>query len=737
MSQTLIPFLAAALSASCAPLGAQEQTETRDLDLAACVELSRTLRPRKGAPRGWMPDGEHYLSSGALEEGQPELALVVSAADGAQRALFAPEQFHAAFAALPGVSADEARRWSERTEPTLTDDRRGILLEEKNDLFFWEIGAERARRLTHDPEEEVGVTLSPDGRLAAYIRDWNLHVVPTAGGEPLALTSDGDPDHLYGRLDWVYQEEIYGRGNFQGFWWSPDSARLAYLILDESAVPTVTITDSRERIPGVEDWRYPKAGDPNPKVALAVVDAGGGGGATFDLSDYAREEFLIVRVGWTPDATRVVFQVQDRLQTWLDLCLGDPATGKVTRLFRDQTGVWIEPNEGPVWSADGERFVWRSERDGWAHLYLYARDGALVRRLTEGAFEVDLVHALDAAGNVWFDCDRDDSKGSQLYRVSLEGGEPVRVSKEPGTHRISLSPTAAWFVDTWSSAVEPGHIAVHKGDGERVRVVDTADVLEARRFGLVPPEFFQVPTRDGFAMEAMLIRPRGFDAARKWPVVCFTYGGPHAPQVRDAWANFNMYYHQMLAQQGYAVWVCDNRSASGKGLQSSKGVYRSFGPGELADLEDGLDWLIAQGWADETRIGLWGWSFGGFMTSYALTHSKRFKVGIAGAPVTDWRLYDSIYTERYMRTPQDNPEGYARTSVVAAAAELSGRLLLIHGEIDENVHLQNTLQLAGALQKAGKTFDMMIYPGNRHPVVQPEQRLHLYATMADYLRTHL
>lgn len=735
MSHALLPLAVAALSASCSSLGAQEEEAPRDLDLAACVELSRTLRPREGAARGWMPDGEHYLSSGELGEDGDELALVVAAADGSKRALYLPAQFRAAFAALPGVSDDEAQRWSARTSHTLTDDRSGLLLEEKDDLFFWSIGDERARRLTHDPDEEVGVTLSPDGELVAYIRDWNLHVVPTAGGEPLALTADGDENHLYGRLDWVYQEELYGRGNFQGFWWSPDSTRLAFLILDESPVPTVTITDSRERIPGVEEWRYPKAGDPNPKASLAVVDAGGGRRVSFDLSDYAREEFLIVRVGWTPDGTKVVFQ--DRVQTWLDLCVGDPRTGEVTRLFRDTTGVWIEPNETPLWTADGEHFVWRSERDGYAHLYLYTKAGELVRRLSEGPFEVDSVHLVDSQGRVWFDCDRDDVKGSQLYVVSVEGGEMTRVTKEPGTHRVSLSPTGAWFVDTWSSAVEPGHIAVHKGDGERVRVTDAADVRVARAHNMVAPEFFQVPTRDGFQMEAMLIRPRGFDASKKWPVMCFTYSGPHAPQVRDSWANFNMYYHQMLAQQGYAIWVCDNRSASGKGLESVKGVYRSFGPGELADLEDGLDWLVGQGWVDESRIGMWGWSFGGFMTSFALTHSERFKLGIAGAPVTDWRLYDSIYTERYMRTPQDNPEGYAATSVVAAAENLSGRLMILHGEIDENVHMQNTLQLAAALQKAGKLFDLMIYPGNRHPVVQPEQRLHLYATMADYIRTHL
>jgi len=662
---------------------------------------------------------------------------VASAADGETRPLFDPAAMASALAALSSVSEEDAARWSERTKYELTEASDGILLQERDDLFFWSLGAQRAARLTHDPDEEVGARLSPDGGRVAYIHDWNLYVAPTAGGTPLALTSDGDEDHLYGRLDWVYQEEIYGRGNWNGFWWSPDSRRLAFLILDETAVPTFTIVDNRKVHHDVEVWRYPEAGDPNPGVRVAVVDAGGGDLVELDLSAYAHEDPLVVRVGWTPDASKVVLQVQNRIQSWLDLCLGDPETGEVTRLFRDSTGTWIEPNESPHWLPDGQRFVWRSERDGFAHLYLYDLSGKLLRRLTEGPWEVDRVHGIDAEGRVWLDADREDVKGSNLFRVAVEGGELVRVTEGGGTHRVSMSPTQRWFVDTWSSAADPGRISVHAASGERLRVLDEVDSAAAAKYGLVAPEFVRVPTRDGFEMEAMLIKPRGFDPARRYPVLCYTYGGPHAPQVRDAWPRFNGYFHQMLAQEGYLVWICDNRSASGKGLVSVQGIYRNLGELELRDIEDGLDWLVAQGFADPARIGIWGWSYGGYMTSYAMTHSERFEMGIAGAPVTDWRLYDSVYTERFMDTPQANPEGYDASSVLAAAGNLSGKLLLIHGTIDENVHTQNTLMLIERLQEAGKSFRLMLYPGNRHPVVRPEQRRHLYAMMASFIRANL
>lgn len=745
-------------SLSSAPLVGQEaptpKQTPKQLTIKDVFSLGTKMSPKTPRRLGWF-DGRTWIAFDRLEGDAPaeeveeaeegeeteapaKAVVLVDAETGEKRPLIDADAMRAALAALPGVTDEEAKRWSAGSGPTFTEAHDGVLIDRKNDLFFWPLGAERAVRLTHDPEPEVGATLSPDGEWVAYIRGYDLHVVATTGGTPRALTTGGHENLLLGRLDWVYQEEIYGRGNWQGFWWSPDSTRLAFLALDESPVSEYTVVDHRETRPGIEKWRYPKAGDPNPNVRLGVVDAGGGDVTWVDLSRYAHGDILVVRVGWTPDGKDVVAQIQDRIQTWLDVVRCDPGSGKSSVLFRDSTGVWIEPTDAPFWTDDGERFAWLSERDGFRHLYLYERDGRLVRRLTEGDWEVDRVHGIDAArGAVWFSGDLGDVKGQQLFRVPLAGGEVRRVTKEEGTHGVSLSPTFEFFTDSWSALNDPGWVAVHRADGARVRVLAEGTKEPLAPYGLNDPRFVQVETRDGFVMEAMIIEPPGFDASKKYPVFCHTYSGPHAPQVVNRFSNRNTLFHQLLAQQGIVIWVCDNRSASGKGLESVKGVYRNLGAEELRDLEDGLDALIAMGFVDADRIGMWGWSYGGYMTSYALTHSKKWSCGIAGAPVTDWRYYDTVYTERYMDTPQANPEGYVTSSVLKAAAQLHGDLLVIHGTIDENVHMQNTLNLAHALQEAGEPFDLMLYPGNRHSVRNPKQRAHLHRMMADWVLERL
>ena len=757
MLSRALPVVACALSLSCAavaqaeppaaasrgqdPAGDEPTEEVGELDLDAVFELSSAVRPPSGSFYGWLPDGSGYLALERPPEGEARLSRTSIAADTAP--LLDEDAMIAAFSALPGISEELAGDWARGARGYLTADRDAVLINRSSDLFHWRLGAERAYRLTHDPEEEVGEALSPDGKLVAYISDYDLHVVPVDGGIPRPLTDDGDENHLYGRLDWVYQEEVYGRGNFQGFWWSPDSKRIAFLILDETPVPEFTIPDHRQTRPDVEVWRYPKAGDPNPTVQLAVVDLAGGDFRTFDLDDYANQEFLIVRVGWTPDSSEVLFQVQDRIQTWLDVVAGNPAIGATRRLFRDSTGVWIEPTGSPYWVSateeDGaDTFLWLSERDGWRHLYHYDLEGNLLERLTEGEWEVDSVHGHDAERDVvWFSGDKADVKGQQLFRVGLDGSGLTQVTQEPGSHRVSFSPDFSHFVDTFSSHTTPSRVSLYDAEGALVRVLAESDRSLADAYELQPPEFFKVPTRDGFEMEAMMIKPAGYVAGQRYPVVSHTYSGPHAPQVRDTWFNFNGYYHQMLAREGYLIWICDNRSASGKGLESVKGVYKNLGPGELRDLEDGIDWLVAEGYADPERVALWGWSYGGYMTAFALTHSTKFSVGVVGAPVTDWRLYDTIYTERYMDTPQANPEGYASTSVLTAAEDMHGEMLVIHGVIDENVHMQNSLQLAEALQNAGKQFELMLYPGNRHGIVRPAQRRHLYEMMAAFIRDNL
>jgi dipeptidyl-peptidase-4 len=326
--------------------------------------------------------------------------------------------------------------------------------------------------------------------------------------------------------------------------------------------------------------------------------------------------------------------------------------------------------------------------------------------------------------------------GSDIYRIRLDGSGLERLSRTPGTHDADFSVTFAYYIDTWSAILTPPQTRLHRNDGTEVRTLRENRVAALTEYKLSPPEFVQVNTRDGFVMEAMMIKPPDFDPSRRYPVYQFTYGGPHAQQVRNAW-NLQTMYHELLAQHGVIVWVCDNRTASGKGAASTWPVFKRFGELELRDIEDGLTWLKQQPYVDGNRIGLHGWSYGGFMTTYALTHSTSFTMGIAGGTVADWRNYDTVYTERYMGTPQQNPEGYRNSSPRWSAANLHGALLLIHGAIDDNVHVANTMQLAYELQKAGKPFELMLYPKSRHGVADPALVRHMRGLMFDFTIEHL
>ena len=605
-----------------------------------------------------------------------------------------------------------------------------------DDLYYYEIGSSEARRLTRTPETETEVSFSPDGALVAFVRDSNLIVVDIDGRQELPLTTDGGDRVRNGELDWVYQEEIYGRGNFRGYWWSPDSSRLAYLQLDDREGPVFTVLDHIPYRPEVEEWEYPKAGDTNPRVRLGIVRAAGGGTTWADLGRYATDDPLIVDVGWMPDSSRVVFQVQDREQTWLDLDLAHPVDGSVERILRETSEAWVNVTGAPVWLDDGT-FLWRSERTGWAQLYHLDRAGTVLRTVTEGEWEVRSVHGIDeSAGAVYFSGTERSPIGLDVYRVSLDGTGLQRLSESPGTHNASFNPGFTRYLDTWSDINTPSQVRLHDADdGAELRVVAARDGT-LREYALPEPEFVQVENREGFVMEGLLIKPPDFDPSRRYPVYQHIYGGPHVQRVRNAWSQETLWW-QLLAQQGIVVWVLDNQTASGKGAVSTWPVYQRFGELELRDQEDGLDWLIAQGFVDPERVGIEGWSYGGFMVSYALTHSDRWAMGIAGGSVTDWRNYDTIYTERYMRMPQHNPEGYDRSSPRFKAANLSGALLLVHGSMDENVHMQNTLQFAYELQRANKPFEMMIYPQSRHRLGGPDLEHHRRERMFDFVIKHL
>lgn len=629
-----------------------------------------------------------------------------------------------AFSRLPGFDEAAAKRVAGGRR-FASADRNALLFDADQDLWFFRHGGERATRLTDSELAEENVRLAPDGRFASFVRGNDLFVIETDSSRERRITKDGSADRLNGKLDWVYQEEIYGRGNFQATWWSPTSRHLAFLALDESGVPHHPIVDHLPNRAELEDTRYPKAGDPNPTVRLGVARARDGRVTWIDLAAWAQAEPLIVQVGWTPDGKQLCFQVQDREQTWLDLALADPESGAPTVLLRETTGSFVERADEPRWLADGS-FLWRSERTGFKHLERRAGDGKLQTTITGGEWEVREITAVDEAAQlIWFSGSRDSAIAPNLYRIGFDGNNLVRLTQGPGSHSVEWSPDKAWFLDRVSSVAFPPEVRLCAGaDGRVLQVLGKAEVKTLDEYAFTSPELLQIPTRDGFRMDATLLKPSPFDPTRKYPVWLPTYSGPDAPSVGDRWNGDA--WPQFLAQQGYVVLQVNNRTSSQRGHLHVAKCWQQLGVQELADLEDAIAWLgVNRAFVDPTRVGITGWSYGGFMTAFALTHSRAFKLGVAGAGVYDWRLYDTIYTERFMRTPQNNPAGYAATSCIEAAKNLSGYLVLAHGTLDDNVHFQNTIQMAYALQQAGiDRFEVMPYAKSRHGLGGPELNNH-------------
>jgi len=679
-------------------------------------------------------DGSHYLVSRAVAGGRNW--IVVDAATGGERPLFDAGKMEAALARLPGVDPGDARRTARSRAVDFDPRYTSALVTIGSDLYLYTLSTDTAVRLTNDAADEDLASFSPNGALVAFVRGNDLYTVDISSQREQRLTNDGGPKILNGALDWVYEEEIYGRGDRTAYWWSPDSTALAFLRLDDTPVPNYITVDDIPYEQTIEKWDWPKAGDPNPIATLGVVPAAGGTIEWAGMARYPAADRLITSVGWTPDSKRLTFLVTNRIQTWLDLNVSDRTDLHTPQtIFREKSPAFLDPGDYrlPTWLADGS-FLWLSDTSGWRHLFRYAANGTLIKQVTSGKWEVRSLHGIDEqSGWIYFSGTERSPIGGDVYRVKLDGTSNNTAFIAAGTHSARFSPSFSYFVDTWSDISTPPQVWLRKNGGGDVRAIDENKVPVLKQYKLSKPEFIQVPARDGFVMEAMILRPPDFDASRRYPVYQLAYGGPHSQQVRNSWRGSEGMYHQLLAQKGIIVWICDNRTASGKGAESVWPVYRNLGALELQDIEDCLSWLKRQPGVDGSRVGIHGWSYGGFMTSYALTHSTSFSMGIAGGTVSDWRNYDTVYTERYLGTPEDNPDGYRASSPRWVAKNLHGQLLLIHGGIDDNVHVANTMQFAYELQKAQKPFRLMLYPKSRHGVTDPAQIHHLRAMMLNFV----
>ncbi len=648
----------------------------------------------------------------------------------------------------------DAKRAGEVANQWLADGGRpleNVLVQIGNSLALFPAGGE-ARWVTRSLNDWCEWTLSPDGKRIAYVQSNDLYVQEIETGEQFRVTADGSDTRLNGLLDWVYQEELYGRGNYRAIWWSPDSSALAFLRFDVAPEPVVTLGDSRAKQGYWMHQRYPYAGDPMPLVELwcaeiLPVDAPESGAPRIQLKPIyqpaAADERLLTRVGWNHDSSAIWLQHSNRVQSKfvLEAFQRQSPTNRSV-LVEESCERWLEVMELPKRLADGSYLRLSDLPTGRRRLWKLSSDANQRMPLTPDDFDVRELLSIDEEASCAYiagDLERGNA-GQQIYRVSLaEQTELQQVTSGEAWHQVTFSPDHCWMLDRCSSMSTPTEIWLRQvpqqhpdkndsgaTDGNAIRLYREQVKLHQQPLAV---DWLSIPAEDGQPLTATVVRPEG----EKLPVLLEFYGGPLAPNVRDQWSSSRFFLHQMLAEQGVAVMAVETRSGGGRGLLDTWNIHRRMGELETKDLESIADWLRDQPWADTDRITLRGWSFGGFLTLHALTHSKRFAAGIAGGSVTDWHGYDSIYTERYMGLPKDNPEGYKMTSPILAAANLHGRLLMLHGEIDDNVHLSNTMLMANALQAAGKPFQLMIYPGSMHGIHDPMQNYHLMQTTVRFL----
>ena len=742
-----------------APLPAQRVTTS-----PAPLSVERIFRTRDLAAEGlpfvqWMKDGRSYL---LVKSDIGGASLVrVDAATGAESVLVPS-----------GVLKDEAGKAFDVEDVTLSPDETKALIFHSsvrvwrtNTRGLYHVVDFASRRVTPlastpfgaaprptagpsflatglasgaaDPTLQMFAKFSPDGAKVAYGRANDLWVKDLRTGTDTRLTTDGSDDIINGTTDWVYEEELGLRDAFR---WSPDSRRIAFWRFDQGAVPAYPIVDELGIYPRVSTLRYPKAGEANSRVTVHVIGADGRNLRALDVGPDTGQ--YVTRLEWV-DADSISVLRMPRRQNALDVMLVSATTGSGRIIVTERDSAYVNPEGEPViWLADRQRFLLRSDRSGWQQFYLYRRDGRLITRVTADGMDVlDLLAIDEKAGAAYVQVAAPTPTQQQLMRVTLDGRRAERLTRGAGAHSMLISPTAAFMFDAHSRLGVPPTVALYALPRMTVvkQLTDNAALTaKLAAQGIAPAQLFTVPMPDGTQLDAYRIVPSAFDSTKKYPVLMHAYGGPAAPQVVDQWGGSRYLWHASLAEQGYVVVVVDNRGAAFRGRDFRKVTQRTLGLQEAQDQMDAARWLGRQSWVDASRIGFWGWSFGGYLASMvAGKGGDLFKAIIAVAPVTDWRLYDTIYTERFMWTPQGNASGYQSTAPQNFVSGITARFLLVHGTGDDNVHPQNSVQLIEKMVRANKPLQQLFYPNRTHSISGGNTTVHLYESLTRFIRENL
>ncbi len=704
----------------------------------------------------WSPDGTKVSFVQRDNSGEHGALNYIDLATGKSAVLVSGEKLGSLAPPSSAIKDERQKEAAQRYSVAAyhwSPDSKHLLFDSLGQLWLYSIDTGTAVQVTTSSDAASDPKFSPDGQRIAYVRKHDLYVRDTKEGREEALTRTGNDNLLNGEVDWVYLEELYTRSNY---FWSPDGRNIAFLEMNEKDVPLYPITDWIPTHATVDMEKYPKAGDPNPVVRIGVVSSGGGkvkwisaGGKDSDLLLGNDPNVLVPRFGWVRDGLLWAMAL-NRVQDRLDIYFVDVQSGKSKRILTEKTDAWIDmhPEIDFEMLASGDRFLWTSWRDGHYHIYLYqfdrqnplASEARLVKQLTQGEWEVEAINAIDeSAGLVYFTANQGDWRQANVYAVGLDGSNFHRVSKEDGTHGANFGPMKTKsYVDSYSALATPPQTSLCTTNGTctpfwQPRSLDS--------YHLRTPKPVEFKAADGTTtLLGTLLLPDGgpMIANGKVPLIVNPYGGPGVQYVRDAWGGDRGLFDQILAREGFAVLKVDNRGMANRGKAFALPVRHNLGENEFNDQMAALKQVLEQyPQLDASRVGFWGWSYGGYFTLYALEKTEGFKAGISVAPVTDWRNYDSIYTERYMGLPSENEDGYRKSSPVNFAGDLHGKLLEVHGTSDDNVHVQNTIQMTNAFINAGKPFQLMLYPRKTHGIAGKAARSDLFHRIQDHFEQNL